>query len=195
MTMQTQVQHVTANKLEAGLDDVLASPSDNGRLEAIVVRPRTNERETVKVALLSAETGIEGDKWVEDSFHRLKGGKSDPRCQVSIMNARFLRQIASKEDAMCLAGDNLVVDFDLSEANAPTGTQLSIGREVVIQISDVKHTGCSKFARRYGEEARAFANNERGTALHLRGRYASIIRGGTIRVGDTVKKLSKENQL
>jgi MOSC domain-containing protein YiiM len=192
--MQTQVKHVTANKLEAGLDDVLASPSDNGRLEAIVIRPRTNERDTVNVAVLSDETGIDGDKWVEDSFHRLKGGKSDPRCQVSIMNARFLRQIAGNIDGMCLAGDNLVVDFDLSEANAPTGTQLSIGREVVLEISDVKHTGCSKFARRYGEEARAFANNKRGTALHLRGRYASIIRGGTILVGDTVKKLSGEEK-
>jgi MOSC domain-containing protein YiiM len=190
MNMETQVQHVTALTLESGLDDVLASPSDNGRLESIVVRPRTNERETVNVAVLNPETGIDGDKWVEDSFYRLKGGKSDPRCQVSIMNARFLRQIAGKEDAMCLAGDNLIVDFDLSEANAPTGTQLSIGREVVIEISDVKHTGCSKFARRYGQEARAFANNKRGTALHLRGRYASIVRGGTIRVGDTVKKLS-----
>src|SRR3954463_13076773 len=144
MNTQTQVKQTTAEKLEAGLDHVLGSPSDKGRLEAIVVRPHTNERKALKAAVLSSETGIDGDKWLKSSFYRLKNRKSDPRCQVSIMNARFLRQVARSEDAMCLAGDNLIVDFDLSEANAPTGTQLQIGKEVVVEISDLKHTGCSR---------------------------------------------------
>src|SRR3954468_13060340 len=173
MNTQTQAKQTTAEKLEAGLDHVLGSPSDKGRLEAIVVRPRTNERKALKGAVLNSETGIDGDKWATDSFYRLENRKSDPRCQVSIMNARFLRQIAGNKDAMGLGGDNLIVEFDLSEANAPKGRQLSIGKEGIIEISDVKHTGCSKFAARYGKEALAFANNERGTALHLRGRYAS----------------------
>ena len=63
------------------------------------------------------------------------------------MNARILRQIAGDEDAMCLAGDNLIVDLDLSEANLPAGSQLAIGSEVVIEITDLTHTGCSKFAQ------------------------------------------------
>jgi MOSC domain-containing protein YiiM len=104
------------------------------------------------------------------------------------MNGRFLRQVAGDKDDMCLAGDNLIVDLDLSEANLPAGSQIRIGTEVVIEISDLKHTGCSKFAKRYGPDAKTFANNEQGTALHLRGRYARIVRGGTIRVGDTVCK-------
>ena len=33
------------------------------------------------------------------------------------MNDRFLRQVAGDTDDMCLAGDNLIVDLDLSEAN------------------------------------------------------------------------------
>jgi len=32
-------------------------------------------------------------------------------------------------------------------------------------------------------------NNARGTQLHLRGRYGRIVTGGTINVGDTVRKL------
>jgi MOSC domain-containing protein YiiM len=109
------------------------------------------------------------------------------------MNDRFLRQVAGGDDDMCLAGDNLIVDLDLSEANLPAGSQITVGPDVIIEISEIQHTGCSKFARRYGPDAKSFANNSQGTALHLRGRYARIIRGGTISVGDKVRKhASKE---
>jgi hypothetical protein len=180
--------HLSTAELEQGLDDVLESPKDAGRLQNIFVRPATNERRELKQVKLSPQSGIDGDRWVSDSFYKLKGGASDPRCQLSLMNARFLRQIAVEEDAMCLAGDNLIVDLDLSESNLPAGSRLSIGDEVVIEISDIAHTGCSKFQSRYGTEAKTFTNNKRGKELHLRGRYALIVRGGTIKVGDTVAK-------
>ncbi len=186
--MHNVTQHASAIELEQGLADVLTSPADTGRLQAIFVRPAPNERRTLESAELAPDSGIDGDRWVTDSFYQLDDGRSDPRCQVSIMNGRFLHQVAGDEDAMCLAGDNLIVDFDLSEANLPAGSQIAIGAEVIIEISDLKHTGCSKFAGRYGQEARAFANSKQGTALHLRGRYARIVRGGTIHVGDRVSK-------
>jgi hypothetical protein len=188
MVMHNTTQHATSIELEQGLADVLASPTDAGRLTAIFVRPAPNERRTLDSATLTSEGGINGDRWVKDSYYRLKDGTSDPRCQVSMMNDRFLRQIAGDETEMCLAGDNLIVDLDLSESNLPAGNQVAIGPEVILEISDHKHTGCSKFARRYGANAKTFANNKQGTALHLRGRYARIVRGGTIRVGDAVRK-------
>jgi hypothetical protein len=185
--MHNATQHASTIELEQGLADVLASPTDVGRLTAIIVRPAPSERRTLDSATLTPENGIEGDRWVSDSFYRLKDGRSDPRCQVSIMNDRFLRQVAGGDDDMCLAGDNLIVDLDLSEANLPAGSQIKIGPNVIIEITDLKHTGCSKFAGRYGPDAKSFANNEQGTALHLRGRYARIVRGGDIRVGDEVR--------
>jgi MOSC domain-containing protein YiiM len=175
-------------ELEQGLADVLASPQESGPLVSIFVRPARNERRELTTASLSPKGGIEGDRWVNDSFYKLKGGASDPRCQVSLMNARFLGQIAVEKDAMCLAGDNLIIDLDLSESNLPAGSRLAIGDEVVLEISDIAHTGCSKFQKRYGNEAKTFANNERGKELHLRGRYALIVTGGTIKVGDVVTK-------
>ena len=185
--MHNTTQHVSAVELEQGLAEVLASPTDAGRLTAIFVRPAPNERRRLVSATLTPEKGIDGDRWVSDSFSGLKDG-SDPRSQVSIMNDRFLRQVAGDDDGMCLAGDNLIVDLDLSEANLPAGSHVTIGPEVILEISDLKHTGCSKFARRYGPDAKTFANNKQGTALHLRGRYARIVRGGTIRLGDEVRK-------
>ncbi len=186
--MHSTPQHLSTLELEQGLPEVLAAPRDAGRLAAIFVRPATNERRSLADARLTPEGGIDGDRWVTDSYYRLTGGRSDPRSQVSLMNVRFLRQIALNEDAICLAGDNLIVDLDLSEANLPAGSQLAIGDEVIIEISELSHTGCSKLEGRYGKEARAFMNNARGKSLHLRGRFARILVGGTIRVGDTVRK-------
>jgi hypothetical protein len=188
--MDTAPRHLSTFELEKGLDDVLASPLDEGRLEAIVVRPASNERKSLPTAKLTPEGGIEGDRWVNDSFFKLPDGRSDPGNQLSLMNARILRQIATDDEAMCLAGDNLIVDLMLSAENAPAGTRLAIGETVVVEISDLKHTGCAKFQSRYGPEARAFVNNDRGKELHLRGRYARVITGGTIAVGDSVRKLA-----
>lgn len=107
------------------------------------------------------------------------------------MNSRFLRQIAVTDDAMCLAGDNLIVDFDLSESSLPAGSRLAIGSTAVLEITVLPHTGCSKLAARYGQEAREFMNNRRGNSLHLRGRYARVVTRGTISQGDVVRKLTE----
>lgn len=186
--MHEAPQHLSTLELEQGLPEVLQSPADDGRLTSIFVRPAPNERRELNTAQLTPERGIDGDRWVNDSFYHAKSGESDPRCQVSLMNSRYLRQIAGHDEALCLAGDNLIVDFDLSETNLPAGSQLAIGDDVVIEITDLAHTGCSKFQKRYGKEARTFTNNQRGKQLHLRGRYARIISGGAIRVGDAVCK-------
>jgi hypothetical protein len=180
--MQTAARFRTTLELEAGLDEILASPQDNGTLEKIVVRPAVNKRQALRTALLSPAGGIAGDRWADEEGR-------DPLGQLSIMNARILHQIAGDEEAICLAGDNLVVDFDLGEANTPPGSRLAIGSTVVLEVNGEPHTGCGKFQKRYGKEARAFINNERGRQLHLRGRYARIVVGGTISVGDLVRKL------
>jgi MOSC domain-containing protein YiiM len=185
--MHTAPEHLTAVELEQVLPDVLESPADNGRLESIFVRPSPNERRALTVAQLTPERGIDGDRWVHDSHYAEKRREAE-RYQVSLMNSRYLQTIAGSADAMCLAGDNLIVDLDLSEANLPAGARLAVGDTVVLEISDASHTGCGKFQNRYGKEVREFTNNDRGKSLHLRGRYARIIIGGTINVGDAVRK-------
>jgi hypothetical protein len=182
-------QRVTTTHLEHSLADVLASPKDIGVLQAIIVRPHQDERQSLNTAELSAERGIVGDRWVHDHWRRLSDGRSDPEAQVSMMNARILRAISADENAMALAGDNLIVDLDMTEQNLPSGAQIKIGEDVILQISAEAHTGCSKFSRRFGKEVNLFVNHPQRKQLHLRGRYARIIEGGTVRVGDAVLKL------
>jgi MOSC domain-containing protein YiiM len=188
--MEIASRHLSADELEEGLANVLASPRDVGRLEFIVVRPAHDERRVLTSATLTCEGGIEGDRWAHEPSPRTDDGRPDPRNQVTLMNARILRHIAGDEESVPLAGDNLIVDLDFSEKHLPDGSRLAIGERVVIEITAIPHTGCTSFAARYGKDARAFVNTPRGLALHLRGRHARIVSGGTIAVGDVVRKIS-----
>jgi len=93
---------------------------------------------------------------------------------------------------MNLAGDNLIVDLDLHEGNVPPGTRLRIG-EVVLEVTDVPHTGCSKFERRYGKAALDLTNTPEGSAMHLRGVLARVIQGG--RCGLATRSAKKRPRL
>jgi MOSC domain-containing protein YiiM len=162
------------------LDLVRASPKDTGVLKFIVLRLPNEERQTPLQAVLSVEHGVAGDRW------SLKTNPN-PLMQVSVMNSRFLEAIAGGSERMNLAGDNLIVDLDLHEDNVPPGTRLRIG-EAVLEVTDVPHTGCSKFERRYGKAVLDLTNSPEGSALHLRGVLARIIHGGEVRLGDTILK-------
>ena len=187
--MEVSPVQLSTEQLEQGLAVVLDSPRQAGTLKAIFARPDENERQSLEEADLAQSTGIVGDRWLENHWQHLPDGSSDPDTQVSIMNSRILEQIAGGAPAaMGLAGDNLIVEFDLSEANLPVGSELAIGDEVVIKISETPHTGCKKFVQRYGKAAQQFVNSEIGKQNHLRGVLGMIVRDGRIRVGDEVRK-------
>ncbi len=186
--MKTVQKHATRVELEQAAEHLLASPKDAAELQAIVVRPQQDERQVVAEAELSPATGIVGDRWAFNHWQRLPNGTSDPQSQVSLMNARVLKLIAGGSEAMSLAGDNLIVDLDLSEANLPVGSRLRIGSDVVLELTGVQHTGCGKFEHRYGRAARDFLNGEIGSVHNFRGRYAKIVESGKIAVGDAVRK-------
>jgi MOSC domain-containing protein YiiM len=108
--------------------------------------------------------------------------------QLNIMNSRVVGLLAQTKERWPLAGDQLFIDLDLSAANVPPGTQLSLG-SAVIEVTAPPHTGCKKFMSRYGQDAMKFVNSPTGKQLHLRGINAKVIRPGVVRVGDSVKKL------
>ncbi|MDE0221377.1 MAG: hypothetical protein OXJ90_19065 [Spirochaetaceae bacterium] len=59
----------------------------------------------------------------------------------------------------------------------------------MIQITETPHTGCRKYAARYGLDALKFISTPMGKHLRLRGVYAKVVRSGTIQAGDAVRKL------
>jgi hypothetical protein len=174
--------------LEAGLDLIRDSPADRGVLHLIVRRPRMGEREILEQGRLDPADGLVGDSWRARAA-RASAGSPSPDTQINVMNARVAALVAQEVSRWALAGDQLFIDLDLSEANLPSGTRLALG-SAIVEITDEPHTGCSKFAARFGMDAMRFVNSPVGRRLRLRGINAKVVQVGTIRVGDVVSKAS-----
>ena len=180
----------------AGLPHIEGSPKDRGILQLIVRRPgETNTamrlenavREVLTEAQLDISEGLVGDTWNRRSSTRTRNGGPHPEMQLNIMNARAIALLAGSSDRWALAGDQLYLDLDLTDANLPSGTRLSLG-SAIIEVTAEPHTGCDKFASRFGADATRFVNSNEGRRLHLRGINAKVVQSGTIRVGDMAIK-------
>lgn len=179
---------LTSQELEAGLDHIRQSPADGGPLEMIVQRPAVEQRQVVGEGELDVEAGLIGDSWQSRGSPRTPDGGPNLAAQVTVINARLIALLARTEDRWPLAGDQLVIDIDLSEDNLPPGAQLAIG-DAVLEISAEPHTGCAKFAQRFGHDALRFISTPTGQALRLRGVNTRVIQSGPIRLGDLATKL------
>ncbi len=183
------IKHLTMEELVAGLPHLQQSPQDSGVLEMIVRRPSTDERELLHEGELDTAVGLIGDNWQARGSRSMPDGSAHPDAQLTLMNSRAANLVAQSRDRWPLAGDQLYVDFDLSEANIPAGTQLAIG-DAIVEVTAKPHTGCKKFVARYGLDAMKFVNSPTGKQLHLRGINTKIVQSGMIRLGDSITKLS-----
>ncbi len=184
----SEVKYLALETLTAGLDDIRQSPKAVGVLELIVRRPQTEAREVLDAGELDLVEGLVGDNWKRRGSSQTADGSAHPDMQLTVTNARLLALVAQDKRHWPLAGDQLYIDFDLSADNVPPGTRLSLGA-AVIQITEPPHTGCKKYAARFGLDALKFISSPVGKQLQLRGVNAKVIRPGAIRVGDVVKKL------
>jgi MOSC domain-containing protein YiiM len=179
---------MTVEELEAGLPQITQSPKDNGELKLIVRRPATGQREVLETGELDLIVGLVGDNWKARGSRHMPDGSANPNSQITIMNSRVIALLAPEEQRWPLAGDQLYVDFDLSASNIPPGTQLAIG-SAVVEVTAQPHAGCKKFADRFGVEAVEYINSPVQKELQLRGINSKVVRPGTIRVGDAVRKV------
>ena len=172
------------------LAEVLRSPRDHGRLELIVRRPATEEREVLTTGELDPVVGLVGDNWLERGSRSSVDGAAEVDAQLNIMNSRCAGLVAGGNDRIALAGDQLFVDLDLSPENLPAGTRVRIG-SAVIEVTAKPHTGCAKFTRRFGLAAHRWINGRVGKEQRLRGICAKVVVAGSITTGDEITKLAE----
>lgn len=155
------------------------SPATLGRVERIVLRPARGERLTPADVEVTVEGGLLGDRWSSDAGRR-------PGNQISLMNVHVLRAVAAGDEArMSLAGDNLVVDLDLSEKNLPVGSLLTID-DVVLVVSADPHRPCRHFVDRFGALAAKRVARGTRTGRRTRGVLASVAVAGRICAGAAI---------
>lgn len=177
--------HRNTEELQGFLDDILDAPTEQGRIEMIVRRPGEDRREVVDAAILDPKEGLIGDNWRQRVDEE---GNPHFDSQLTLMNSRVANAVAVEQERWPLAGDQIYVDMNLSLENLPPGSKIQVG-EAVVEISDIPHTGCSKFAARFGKDALRFANVGIGRENRFRGMNAFIVEGGEVRVGDKVARL------
>lgn len=183
--------HVSLAEIEAGLDHVRRSPRTGGRLELVVRRPAVDRREVLAEGDLDLAEGLVGDTWNQRSSKRTPDGAPHPDMQLNVINSRFAQLIAGSRERWPLAGDQLYLDLDLSEQALPAGTRLALG-SAVIEVTAQPHTGCAKFAARFGRDAHKIVYTPDGRALRLRGLNAKVVVPGRIRPGDVVQVLAAQ---
>ena len=188
--MATDVaRHPTAEELEAGLDEIRSAPTDEGVVELLVRRPAENVREVLQRGMLDLDEGLVGDNWRARGSRRMPDRSANPDAQLTLMAARVVDLVAAGDrERWALAGDQLYVDLDLSEANLPPGTRLALGT-AVIEVTAEPHTGCAKFVARFGKDAHRFVNTKQHRHLRLRGLNAKVVEPGTVATGDAIRKL------
>jgi len=188
---QEFAEHIPYHRRLAELEQVAArlgaSPTDNGVVEMIVSRPAVDERRVLQHGVLDAVHGLRGDSWKTRGADTASG-RADPLRQITIMNSRVLATVAGARDRWQLAGDQLIVDLDISIDNLPAGTWLQIG-EAVAEVTEPPHTGCAKFAGRFGADSLQWANSRVGRQLRRRGMHVRVLISGTVRAGDAIRPL------
>ncbi len=175
--------------LKAALPHILDAPKDNGRIDAIVVRPVPGKRVSVESVEMSLAGGVHGDHWSLGCWRSTEDGQPHPDVQICMMPSRSIEAIAGARDNWIASGDNLFIDMDLSRDNLPVGTRLAMG-SVELIVTPERHNGCQTFIDLYGRDACVFVNTGAGRTHSLRGIYGRVVRDGHVSVGDRVRKLA-----
>ncbi len=182
------VKQMALEELDAGLQNIGESPKSEGIVELIVRRPQTLEREILEVGELDVTEGLVGDNWKPRGSKSTPDGSANPEMQLTLMNSRVIQLISQDRDRWHLAGDQFFVDMDLSQENLPAGTRIAMG-SAIIEVTPVPHTGCKKFAERFGADAVEFVSTPEGKRLNLRGVNAKVIQSGSVRTDERAVKL------
>ena len=174
--------HLPLAALRAAFAALPAPPREVGAVALIVARHPGEARHVPALGVFAPGQGLLGDRWAQSE-------RPNPEAEVTLMRADVAALVCNGQD-LSLPGDNLLVDLDLSAENLPTGSRLQVG-EAVLEITAKPHTGCLKFERRFGADARALTAVEELKAARLRGIHARVVIGGAARPGDEVRVLGR----
>jgi MOSC domain-containing protein YiiM len=174
--------HLSYTALEEGLRRLPPPPADEGAVVLVVARPDIGVHLTPARCRLTLEGGVEGDRWAQRE-------NPDSTMQITVMRADVARLIANGQP-LSLPGDNLLVELEVSVTNLPVGTRLQVGT-ALCEVTPKPHTGCGKFAARFGEDAREVTGAEEFQDWRLRGLYFRVLEAGEVSPGDAIRVLSR----
>jgi len=168
--------------LESQLLNLPPAPTDSGSVVHVVARPQVDARQLPERCRLTPEAGVEGDRW---ALHASR----DHEAQITVMRADVARLLSGGQP-LSLFGDNLLVELDLSDANLPPGTTVRVGT-ALCEVTPKPHTGCAKFAARFGMDALHLTAAPAYVSWRLRGLHVRVLSPGEVGPGDPIEVLSR----
>jgi MOSC domain-containing protein YiiM len=175
-------RHLSQTELQSGFNELRSAPQDSGHLILIVSRRADGVRETPGRIELSPEGGVPADRWGRRQ-------PLNPEAQISVMRCDVAGLIANGQP-LTVFGDNFFVDLDISAANLPVGSRLSVGK-ALLEVTPKPHNGCIKFKGRFGGDALHFVNAARTRDHNLRGVYWKVVQAGEASVGAPIRVLAR----
>lgn len=138
--------------------------------------PGSFNRKPLAEAILVVDYGIEGDR---------KGGH--PKRQLNIMDEEMLAVLAGEgyPAAPGVLGENLILQ-GIAVSDLPTGSYLRIGDSALIEVGILREP-CYKLT--------ALDTRMPDAVIGRVGVMARVLRGGVIRVGDTVSVEAHQSSL
>jgi MOSC domain-containing protein YiiM len=176
----------TIDQLEAAWAARGPAPADAGAVRLLCVRKGDGIHETPDAVEITARDGLLGDRWAD----REPGRDPDGVAAVTLMSATVAELVRTKDQPLDIAGDNILVDLDISVEALPAGSRLAMGG-AVLRVSEEPHTGCTRFRDRFGLDALKWVSTPAGRAHRLRGVNCSVVQPGTVRVGDRIVVLHR----
>ena len=171
--------HRTFEELESSWHAGPPAPRGRGTVVLICVRRAEGIHECPARVAVTPEAGVAGDRWSLPASR-------DPENQVTLMSARVAELVTGRHAPLHAAGDNFLVDLDLSEEALPAGRIVRLGTARLV-VSAKPHAGCRKFLERFGGEALRWVNGIDRRPRRLRGVNCRVLEAGEVAVGDRVE--------
>ena len=179
---------ITRSELDAALPFVLDAPKMETKVALLCLRPVRNQREFPAELRFTVKDGVVGDYGMTSPWLTLPDGTADPRIHVSILPQRVLDLVWYDPANVTFPGDTIVADFNVTLENLPVGTRLQV-EDAELEVTNLWNEGCAKWKVRFGREAYGWTSAPEHEALRLRGIYCQIVKNGTVRIGDTLRRL------
>jgi MOSC domain-containing protein YiiM len=181
---------LTIHDLETGWRERRPAPRERGTVRLICVRKGEGRHETPDTVQIAPGLGLVGDRWAE----RGAGKDPDGFSAVTLMNATVAELLTAGRRPLDAAGDNLLVDLDISVEALPASTRLRVG-SALLEVSVQPHTGCSTFSGKFGLDALKWVSTPEGRERRLRGVNCAVIEEGMVRIGDPIAVVGRGSTL
>ncbi|NEX20706.1 MOSC domain-containing protein [Thiorhodococcus mannitoliphagus] len=166
-------------------------------MTAIVIAVASSERhsfskQTRPSIRLLAGLGVEGDAHCGATVQHRSHARRDPARpnlrQVHLVQSELFEALAARGFAIDPGGmgENITTrGIDL--LSLPQGTELTVGAQVVIQLTGLRSPCAQLDAYRPGLMAAVLDHDPDGRLIHKAGVMGVVVNGGTLAVGDAIR--------